>query len=542
MRGYRFALFAGLAVAASAPSFAGAPQANKDAIKAHIAFLADDLLEGRAPGTPGYDIAANYVAAQFAQYGLTPKGDQGSYLQHFGLRSARGTVESASFELESAAGAEKFAYGTEFMIFPRAGDAVDSGSASLIFVGYGIRDKQLQYDDYSGVDVKGKIVVVLRGYPSKFPSEAGAHLSSGLEKRKLAQQMGALGMITLWTPQIEEKVLPFAKLKQYAMQPTMTWLDPAGKPFDNFPSMLNDPQLSLKGAKKLFARAGVNLDDIYAKAAANQPLPHKDLKLSARFGMSAARSDIRSSNVVGMIPGSDPQLKNEYVVFSAHLDHLGKVPEKEGDNIYNGAMDNASGVATMLEMARMFSQSGVKPKRSLLFIALTGEERGLLGSSYYASNPTVPAGTIVADVNLDMPLLTYDFSSVVPIGAEHSSLKDNVARATRQLGLTVQPDPEPEQTVFVRSDHYSFVKEGVPSISLDTGRSSFNKSEDANKVWDDFLEHHYHQPNDDMQQPFNFTAAARFAQLNYNIAADIANAKSRPTWNKGDFFGNLFKK
>jgi Zn-dependent M28 family amino/carboxypeptidase len=322
----------------------------------------------------------------------------------------------------------------------------------------------------------------------------------------------------------------------------MTWLDAKGVPANNFPSLQCDATISMAAAPKLFARTGIKPDDIYAAAAANKPLPHVDLQLSMKAMRSATRSDIKSSNVVGMIEGSDPKLKSEYVVFSAHLDHLGVKPEKQGDNIFNGAMDNASGVATLLEMARMFSQSPVKPKRSILFIALTGEEKGLLGSAYFANNPTVPASAIVADVNLDMPLLTYNFSSVIAFGAEHSSLKDNVARAAKQLNVSLMKDPWPEQVAFVRSDHYNFVKQGIPAISLGTGTTSFNKNEDGAKAWEDFETHHYHQPSDDMSLPFNFDAAARFAQLNFNIALDVANAKERPSWNKGDFFGDTFKK
>jgi Zn-dependent M28 family amino/carboxypeptidase len=267
-----------------------------------------------------------------------------------------------------------------------------------------------------------------------------------------------------------------------------------------------------------------------------------DLKLSLHMAKRSTRSDIRSSNVVGMIEGSDPKLKNEYVVLSAHLDHLGVNKEMTGDNIFNGAMDNASGVATMLETARMFSQGKARPKRSILFVALTGEEKGLLGADYFASNPTVPLASIVANVNLDMPLLTYDFKNVVAFGAEHSSLKGAAASALAKLGLGLIPDPWPEQGVFTRSDHYMFVKQGVPSIFLATGMGSFKKDEDPPKIWGEFFAKYYRQASDDTKLPFNYDAAARFAQLNYMIALEIADTRQKPTWNKGDFFGDTFKK
>ena len=300
--------------------------------------------------------------------------------------------------------------------------------------------------------------------------------------------------------------------------------------------------LSMPAARTLFAQVDVKLDDIYAAAAANRALPKLDLKMSLRLARKSVTTEIKSANVVGMIEGSDAQLKNEYVVFSAHLDHVGKVKEKTGDNIYNGAMDNASGVATMLETARLFSQAKVKPKRSILFVALTGEEKGLLGSAYFAANPTVPAGSIVANVNLDMPLLTFDFKNVMAFGAQHSSLQGNVGRALKAMGLELIADPWPEKGLFTRSDHYNFVKQGIPAIFLATGTGSFKQDEDGGKLWAQFLGKHYHEPSDDLNLPFNFDAAARFAQVNYNIGLEIANAKQKPTWNKGDFFGDTFKK
>jgi Zn-dependent M28 family amino/carboxypeptidase len=235
------------------------------------------------------------------------------------------------------------------------------------------------------------------------------------------------------------------------------------------------------------------------------------------------------------------------VVISAHLDGLGVRRAKEGerqagDNIYNGAMDNASGIAVMLEAARLFSREGARPKRSILFVALTGEEKGLLGSDYFASHPTVPAGAMVANVNLDMPMLSYDFSQVIAFGADHSTLAGPVARAAALAGVALQPDPWPEQGIFTRSDHYMFVRQGIPSVMVATGLKSFKAGEDPAAVWGKFFATHYHEPSDDMALPFNWDAAERFAQLNYLIALEIANADERPRWKKGDFFGETFSK
>jgi Zn-dependent M28 family amino/carboxypeptidase len=539
---FRLSLAAALvAAAAGALAAAPAPMADKRLIEAHISFLADDLLEGRDTGSRGYDIAASYVANQFRQYGVLPKGDKGGYQQAVPLRSTLLVQESPLVEIIGKDGRQALVYLDEFMMGGSLLEDRSEVTAPLVFVGYGIQSDRFKHDDYAGIDAKGKIVVVLSGKPSRLPTEEGAHFGSNDHKREMAARYGAVGMVTIYTPQAE-KTFPFAKGKEYRTTPTMGWTGADGKPARSVASLQNGASLSIAAAKKLFTEVDARLDDIYAAAADNKPVPRMDLKLSLRMAKRSTRTDIKSSNVVGMIEGSDPRLKHEYVVFSAHLDHLGTQKEKSGDNIFNGAMDNASGVAAMLETARMFSQNKVKPKRSILFVAVTGEEKGLLGADYFASNPTVPLPAIVANVNLDMPMLTYDFKNVVAFGAEHSSLKGTAASALAKLGLGLIPDPWPEQGIFTRSDHYMFVRQGVPAIFLATGMGSFKKGEEPAKIWGEFFGKHYHQPSDDMNLPFNFDAAARFAQLNYMIGLEIANTAQKPTWNQGDFFGDTFKK
>jgi Zn-dependent M28 family amino/carboxypeptidase len=540
---HRSILAAGLlAMAAGAHAQDATPvRADKNMIKAHLTFLADDLLEGRETGSRGYDIAAHYVTTQFLQYGLAPKGDQGGFLQQVPLRATRLVQESPLLELSGKAGTEKLAYLDDYMTSGSLLEDKSAAAAPLVFVGYGIEADRLRHHDYAGIDVKGKIVVVLSGKPRGFPTEEGAHFASGEQKREVAARYGAVGMITIPTPG-SEKAVPFAKLKEYRYIPGMSWVDKQGVAAHQQPTLQNRYTLSMPAARKLFAQSGMQLDSIYEQVAADKPMQRGDLGVSARMASQSMRSELKSSNVVGMIEGSDPRLKNEYVVFSAHLDHLGQVKEKSGDNIFNGAMDNASGVATLIETARLFSQGKVKPRRSILFVAVTGEEKGLLGADYFATNPTVPAGAIVANVNLDMPLLTFDFKNVMAFGAEHSSLKGNLTRALKPMNLELIPDPWPEQGLFTRSDHYMFVRQGIPSIFLATGMASFQKGEDGAKQWEHFLTTNYHQPTDDLKLPFNFDAAARFAQLNYNIALEIANAAEKPTWNKGDFFGDTFRK
>ena len=533
-----------LAAPAAAAATAGAgavPQADKNKLRAHIAFLADDMLEGRETGTRGFDIAASYVASQLRQYGVAPKGAGDSYLQPVPLRVTRLVQGSQVFELHGKGGTQTLTYLDDYAVGGSQVEDTSEVTAPLVFAGYGIHAERFKHDDYAGLDVKGKIVVVFAGKPSSFPTEEGAHFGSARHKRELASRLGAVGMISVQTP-VTEKVSPFARQRDNQNAAGMTWVDGAGKPVLETGLVQNGASVSIAGARKLFGNVDAKLDDLYALAAANQPVPKMDLKLSARLAKKSALGTLASHNVVGMIEGSDPVLKHEYVVYSAHLDHIGIVKEKRGDNLYNGAMDNASGVATLLEAARMFAGTKKRPKRSILFIALTGEEKGLLGSDFFATNPTVPHGSIVANVNLDMPLLTFDFNNVVAFGAEHSSLKGIAERAVRKMGLSVQNDPWPEQGSFTRSDQYSFVRQGIPAISIKTGTGSFRADEDPAAMWAAFRSTHYHQPSDDLALPFNFDAAARFAQLNYLIALEIANAPTRPVWNQGDFFGDTFGK
>ena len=517
------------------------PQPDPQRFKAHLTFLADDLLEGREAGSRGFNIAALYVASQFAALGVQAKGDPGSYLQTVPLRSSLLAEGSAQVDIVRSSGTESLTYLDDFLLRGSLQEDQSSLSAPLVFVGYGIQAERFGHNDYANLDVKGKIVVTLAGRPARFPTEEGAHFGNANHKRSIAAQHGAVGLINLATLR-SERTSPFAKARDYRSIPGMTWVAPNGLGAHQIPGFQDTLSLSPAAAHKLFTQVDVKLDDILAAAEADKPLPHLDLNLSVKMRKNSQRAELKSSNVVGMIEGSDAQLKNEYVVFSAHLDHLGIVKNKTGDNLYNGAMDNASGVSTLLEMARLITQMPRKPKRSILFIALTGEEKGLLGSDYFATNPSVPQGAIVANVNLDMPLLTFDFKNVVAFGSEHSSLRATVAQAVQKMNMAVLADPWPEEGLFTRSDQYSFVKQGIPAIALKTGMDSYNKDEQPGKMWAAFRATIYHQPNDDLNLPFNFAAAARFVQVNFNIGVEIANDPQRPSWNKGDFFGDTFKK
>lgn len=524
---------AGGAAAAAAP---GGFKASADAFRGHVVFLADDLMQGRETGTPAYDLAAAYVAAEFTKLGLKPAGDAGAYRQRVPLLAFRPAGEGEMTLTGADGRAVRLAYGDDYLPSADPRSAEVRLSAPVVFAGYGVVAPDRGRDDFAGLDVKGKIVVVLEGAPKAFQTEERAHFSSMRGKRAAAAARGAVGVIALPTPDAE-KVRPWAGRRSHQDSWSMTWRDAAGQPMVHGGGAAMLGTLSRAGAEKLFQGAPATLDAVFAAAAAPGGVtPRFALVPSLSAALKSETRPVESSNVVGVIEGADPALKNEYVVLSAHLDHVGVQARADGgDGIHNGALDNATGVATMLEAARGFVEAGHKPRRSVLFVALTAEEKGLIGSEYFATNPTVPKAAVVADVNLDMPVLNYAFTDVVAFGAERSSLGPTVKRAAARVGVGLSPDFLPEQGLFTRSDHYRFVEQGVPSVFLMTGPS--NGGEAAFKA---FLKDRYHQPDDDLSQPIDWAAGARFAEVNYWIARELADAPERPRWNQGDFFGELF--
>ncbi|MCW8109960.1 M28 family metallopeptidase [Alteromonas ponticola] len=511
---------------------------NVSHIQSHLFFLANDLLEGRDTGSKGHDIASLYIATEFAKFGMKPAGTDG-YMQNVQFRKA--LLEQKSPEVSFVVNDEKttLEYPKEYLTGPDLLRTATSMQGEMVFVGYGIVANELQHDDYQDLDVEGKIVVMLSGKPKSFPSEEGAHFASGHQKQKYAAEHGAIGIITLSTP-LAEKVRPYQSMLSYLHTPSMAWLDENGEPANRFPQLQGSAYLSQSAAKKLFANAPVSLDKIYADLEEDKSPAGFTLPGEFSLKRASTHTTINSYNVAGIIEGSDPQLKNEYVVFSAHSDHIGIAKTVKKDNINNGAMDNASGTAIMLETARLFSEMPTKPKRSLLFVAVTGEEKGLLGADYFAHNPTVPVESMVANVNLDMPILTYEFADVIAFGAEHSDMKKSVSEAAQNAGLSLSADPWPEQALFTRSDHYAFVKQGIPAVFLVPGLKSKDPDVDGSKVFGEFLSSHYHKPSDDINQPFNWEAAKTFTRVNAEIGHTLANQAQRTQWNDGDFFGTTF--
>jgi hypothetical protein len=533
MKMYRFAALSGLMLFAGSgfaqqvqlsPEVKQAMDAvSADKIKADITYLADDKLKGRGPGTEGYQMAVDYIVAQLKALNVKPAGEDGSWLQKVRLRKS--IPQDAQLAINNHQ-VEKGSY----VFFPNPAVSKIKVSAGLVFAGYGISEPSLGYDDYAGLDVKGKIVIVTRGAPERFPSSVMAHVITTDQILKSAANHGAVGVLialaspTARMPRVDdgiysvlgdkgEVVVSATYSKQISVLAAIT------------PSLLTP----------IMQQTGKDLQQISSELKAGKP---NSFAIDAKVELSytSIYKDILSYNVIGKVEGTDAKLKNEYVVHSAHLDHLGIDRPVEGDSIYNGAHDNASGTASVLSIAKIYSQIKAKPKHSILFVLMTGEEMGDLGSGYFAEHPTVPAKSIVADVNTDMPTIIAPLLSITALGAEHSSLATQVDQAAGYLGIEVQPDPEPKQVRFVRSDQYSFVLAGIPALHVKYGTKTADGKNNLNEFVATWRAKYYHKPQDDINGIFDFEAGKKYAQLNFLIGYLVAQDMERPTWNKGDIF------
>ncbi len=411
--------------------------------------------------------------------------------------------------------------------------------APVVFAGFGITAPAQQHDDYKDIDAKGKIVAVMLGAPA-WESALKAHYSSSLQKLRMAVAHGAVGLIMINDPTLE-RIYPFTQRVRDLVTPALRWLDSDGTPHNHFPQLGGTAVLSMEATKHLFEGAPYSAEQIYATAQRGSPPAFALPGLTARLHTVTQARDATSSNVVAVLPGSDPRLAREYVVYSAHLDHIGIGVPENGDAIYNGTLDNASGSAILLEIARAFAGQKPAPRRSILFVAVTGEEAGLIGSDYFANKPTVDKSAIIANINVDEDQMLWPLQDIVAYGAEHSSLERDVKWAAGRLHLQISPDPEPEQVTFVRSDQYSFVQQGVPSVMPSPGLKSDDPRINPAALLEEWESHRYHHAADDMNQPgLDFESAARFATLAHWIGVSVAQRDARPAWKSGDFFGEQF--
>jgi len=491
-------------------------------------------MEGRGTATRGYDMAAQYVAEQMQAMGLAP-GGRGGYLQPVPFVRADLKAGACSFALVKGGDTVPLQVGKDVILSPDYLRAKWTTEAPLVFAGYGVSAPELGYDDFANLDVRGKVLVTFRGAPPRFPNDQRAYYSNGVVKDQIASARGAIGILQIQKPDDEARA-PWERNIRQSKLPGFRWLDAGGAPA-NVQAAIElagsfSPQAEprvFEGSPKTYAQAVAD-----AESSRVQSFP---LAWSVKAERVTEQTRTSSPNVVGVLRGSDPKLRNECIVVSAHLDHLGISEPVKGDSINNGAYDNASGTAMMLEVARAFASLKVKPKRSLVFLNVTGEEKGLQGSDYFARNDAPDSLDVVGDVNLDMVLLLRPLTKVVPIGGEHTSFGPLVERAAKLAGLETAPDPLPAEVVFVRSDQFSFIKQGVPAVFPVSGNDGSAAGADEVAHW---RVEHYHSPSDDMNQPFDWPSGAKFTSMAFWTAWMAADAREAPRWNPGDFFGGRF--
>ncbi|KLE35165.1 M28 family peptidase [Aurantiacibacter luteus] len=521
------------------PAVSAAGETDRATLEHDVRVLADDAMEGRAAGTPGYQRAVDYVSRRMADIGLQQGGDRDDtdrdWVQDFSL-VRYGPARDTRMAIVGADGGrgEKLDYGLDFVGGGLAGAGEGRAEAEIVFVGYGLDLPALGYDDLDGVDLTGKIALWVPSDLEASDPLLAAHLLQTGGDRFAAR--GAVGSIMLWTPALSERFGWMQARNFLAGSSGTTWLAPDGTPYDPGAGMqfqlVASPQLS----RRLLEGQPLDLDALAAaQFAGTSALPAFDTGLKARVDYAVeVEHRLDTGNVVGMLPGTDPALADQYVVMTAHLDHVGVRAGngREGDLLFNGAMDNAVGVAMLLETARLMAAN--PPRRPMLFVALGAEELGLLGSSYHAAHPDLEGGTVAVNVNVDMPILTWPFSDLVAFGADRSNIYGTVAAAAAGHGLKLVPDPNPDEGFFFRSDQYSYVQRGVPAVYLDVGFG--NGGDVAQQA---FLSANYHQPSDEVSG-VDFDQLQRFADVAYDVTRGVADMDARPAWNAGDVFGPLF--
>jgi Zn-dependent M28 family amino/carboxypeptidase len=506
-------------------------------IEEHIAVLAHDSLEGRAPGTRGYEGGARYAEETLRDLGILPAGENGTYRQAVPLRRSTVVESESSMSVWTPAGNTELVYDLDYYLgADPLRETTEVDAAPVSFVGFGVSAPALGYDDYAGIDVEGKVVVFLSGGPTAFPSNERAYYSSGATKSAEALRRGAIGTMTFWAP--DDPRLRWEVNANRAKRGAFAWLDAAGAPNRGDERQLVSASLNHSAVEALFQGAGTSVEDAIASVTGGTP-DSFDLPTRVSVTTRTRHEDVDSWNVIGKLEGSDPVLRAEHVTYVAHVDHFGVGVAVDGDDIYNGAHDNASGVSIVLEIAKAYASLPTPPRRSILFLVVTAEEWGLLGSDYFVQNPTVPQSSLVANFSLDMPFLFHPLLDIVPYGDAHSSMGRSVAQAAEHMGIGIGPDPIPEQVLFIRSDHFSFIRQGIPALFVKSGFETGDER-DGGAINTAFRQERYHTPFDEVDQGFDYEAGADHARVNFLTGYIIAQEEAPPTWNEGDFFGELF--
>jgi Zn-dependent M28 family amino/carboxypeptidase len=503
-------------------------------IRAHVKFLSDDLLEGRAPGQRGGELAAKYIATQFALYGLKPAGDAGSYLQQVSLVGMKVIPAETSFTFEPEKGDPiRLTYSDDYTVSNETLTPKASIDAPIVFVGFGITAPEFGWNDYAGVDVKGKVILCIVGDPPSddpkfFGGKALTYYGRWTYKFEQAARMGAVGALIIHRTDLAS--YGWDVLKSSSTTETSYLRD------DKNPKLQAASWIQLEVARKLFAASGMNLDD-EMKAAGQRGFKAVDLPVKLKAEVVSTTRKFESPNVVAILPGTDRGGTDQAVLYTAHYDHLGFVPEMSGDNVYNGAADNATGTGMLIEMARAWARSGIRPPHSVIFAAVTAEEQGLLGSEYFGQHPPVPAGQIALDINYDMILPIGVPEQIDVNGAQRTDFFPTVQATAKRFALTIVPDPRPEAGSYYRSDHFSLSRVGIPSFSVDTGE--LYEGHDAawgKKQLADFVEHDYHNFSDNYHANWDFSGNAKLDRFGIELGWE---AISRPTtirWKAGDEF------
>src|SRR5256885_9550235 len=515
---------------------------SENALRAHIKFLSDDRLEGRGTGAKGGETAALYVAEQFEAIGLKGAAPKGSFWQPVSLVGVKADPKT-ELRVKGSNGAETFKFADDFVAFTGAQTDQVNVNADLVFVGYGIDAPEQKWNDYKGPaeDYRGKILVMLvndppatKEEPDLFGGRRLTYYGRWTYKYEDAARRGAVGVILLHTNESAGYLWSVVRTSNGSWR-----FDIARTAGDKTPYLQVRSWMTDEAAHRMMRLAGLNLDELRRQAASRDFRPVK-LNLTGSLNLNSEVKRVEAPNVVAILPGRDPKLRDECVVYSAHWDHFGiGAPDKNGDTIYNGALDNATGVASVLEIARVLSSMPLaeRPRRSILFLITTGEEQGLIGSEWYSLHPLVPISKTAADINLDSMNILGPTRDFVPLGAERSSLKALVDAIARERGLRISPDPRPEQGSFYRSDHFPFAKVGVPSISLKEGDDYLGHPKGwGEKKFKEYNEAHYHQPSDEYRDDWNFAGMIQEADFAMAIGRRVADAPTMPKFNPNDEF------
>ena len=506
---------------------------SADRIREHTRFLSLDLLEGRGVGVRGGDLATEYIATQFALAGAKPAGDDGTYFQKVPLVGIE-TQPGASLAAAAQGKTVEFRWLEDFVGVSQTQQADTRFEADAIFVGHGITAPEYKWDDFKGVDVAGKVIVLFTNEPTSndpkfFEGRALTYYGRWSYKYEEGLRRGARGVIIIHTT-------PTAGYGWDVVRNSWGREDPYVKLAPGQTGLGLAGWVTREAGDKLLGLAGRTVDELLADSERPdfKPIP---LGVQIRCHMPSKVRELNTRNVAAIVPGSDPVLKSEVVIFSAHWDHLGIGTPVNGDSISNGAIDNGTGCAILMELARAWASLPQKPRRSALFLSVTAEEGGLKGSEYYATHPLIPAAKTAIDLNYDAIYPWGRAKDVVLTGAERTTVWALAQQIAQRVNLAISPDDQPEQGHYFRSDHFSFAHAGIPAFSIGHATEFAGKPEGyGHKMWEDFNTHHYHQPSDEFHADWDFTALQQAAEYGFLLGREIANQDKLPDWRPGDQF------